>query len=378
MIKNYKEALEKIFTYEEVRDYSLERVVKAVELLWNPLKNIKVIHIAWTNWKWSVSKMVFSSLKKAWKKVWAYTSPHLVSIRERFITENGVISKKDFVSIFNKIESLPFKLSYFEKTTLISFLYFKKESCEYAIIEVWFWWLLDSTNVVSPTITAITSIWFDHKEFLWDTIDKISYQKAGIIKKGIPIIYNHKNDIIKRIALEKDSKIIFTKKKIKTNLLWDFQEENAWIAYEICKSLWISEKSILDGLKEVEHHWRLEYIRENLLIDWSHNEDSLLELNKYLEKINNKWDKVYLCFSLKQWKKVSLITDIFGKNKNYILIKKSHLLVEDSLVLEEQMKKNKIRCNILETSEIDKRSVGERGSLYVVFGSLYMIWEFYK
>ena len=312
------------------------------------------------------------------KKVWVYTSPHLVSIRERFVTEEWLISEENFIELLNKIESLPFKFSYFEKTTLISFLYFERKWCDYAIIETWFWGLLDSTNVVNPTLTAITSIWFDHKDFLWNTLEEISYQKAGIIKPCIPIIYNHENYVIKKVALEKNSSIIFTNKKVKTNLLGKFQELNAWIAYEVCKYLWVSEKAILSWLTSVEHHWRLEYIDKNLLIDGSHNEDSIGELKNYLDSLKITPENTYLCFSLKQWKNVSLVTNIFGKDRNYILIEKKHELVENSLVLKKQMKEVNISCETLKVDELRGKIIKQKNDLFVVFGSLYMIGEFYK
>ena len=165
-IKTYKEALEKIFQIEEVRDYSLEKVEKAMEILNNPLKNIKVIHIAGTNWKGSTSKMVFSVLKNAWKKVWVFTSPHLIDLKERFLTDIWEITEKEFIEILNKILKIELKFSFFEKCFLIAVLLFEKRWVEYAIFEVGFWGLLDTTNVVNPVITAITSIWIDHTKVL--------------------------------------------------------------------------------------------------------------------------------------------------------------------------------------------------------------------
>jgi len=372
-IKTYKEALEKIFVLETTKDYSLEKVKKAMKLLNNPLKNIKVIHIAGTNWKWSVCNMVFSVLKQANKKVWIFASPHLVDLKERFRTQDGEISEKDFVDILNKILKLPLKLSFFEICFLIAVLYFEKKGVEYAIFEVGMWGLLDSTNVVNPVVTAITSIWLDHTHILWNSLDEISYQKAGIIKENIPIVYNHKNEIIEKIAKQKNAPIIFTTKRIKTNLIWDFQEKNAGIAYEICKYLNIDEKTILNWLQNVKHSWRLQYISSNLLIDGAHNRDGLLELKKYLEKIKWNFDNIKLCFALKKWKEANLIFEIFWK-KDYILVDSSNkLMVEDSRNL-----KNKINFDVeIKTPhKIMQQAQKEKNNLFVVFWSLYMIGEF--
>lgn len=200
MITTYTEALEKIFTYEECRDYSLEKMEQAMELLGDPLKNIKVIHVAGTNGKGSTCRMVYAVLREAGYSVGTYNQPHLVDIRERFLVNEQMMSEEEFVEILNRILALPIDFSYFERTTLIAFLYFEKKQVDYACIEVGFGGLLDSTNVVHPVITAITSIGFDHMKVLGNTLEEISYQKAGIIKSGIPIVYNHENPWIQKIA----------------------------------------------------------------------------------------------------------------------------------------------------------------------------------
>lgn len=368
-IKTYSEAIKRVFIIEETRDYSLERVEKAIKLLWNPLKNIKIIHIAGTNWKWSTSKMVFSVLKNAGKKVWAFTQPHLLDLKERFITDSWEITEIEFVEFLNKILELKLNFSFFEKATLISFLLFEKREVEYAVIEVWFGGLFDSTNVVNPIITAIISIWIDHTKILWNTIEEISFQKAGIIKEGISIVYNHKNDVIKKIAEEKKAPIIFTKNKVKTNLIWEYQEKNAAIAFEICKYLKISEDLILKWLQKVEHFGRLQYITPNLLIDWAHNIAGLEELKKYLNSLNNK--NIKLCFAVKKWKTADKILKIFWEN-NYILVNS-----ENKLMVERAEKISK-KFEVKTPEEIFELSKNNKNNLYVVFGSLYMIWDFLK
>jgi len=380
-IKTYREALEKIFVIEEVRDYSLEKIRRAIELLDNPLKNIKIIHITGTNWKWSTCKMVFSVLKNAWKRVWVFTSPHLVNLKERFLTDIWEITEEEFVKILNRILKLDLNFSFFEKCFLISVLLFEKREVEYAIFEVGFWGLLDSTNVVKPVITAITSIWIDHTKVLWNTIEEISFQKAWIIKEKIPVVYNHKNKIIEEIAKQKNAPIIYTFKKVKTNLIWDFQEKNSAIVFEICKYLKIPEELILEWLQKVVHFWRIQYITPNLLIDWAHNEAGLLELKKYLlnlwfNKNICRWDcgipnNIKLCFAVKKWKNWEKILKVFWEN-NYILVESENKLMVEKA---ENISKN---YEIKTPDEIYKLSQQNKNNLYVVFWSLYMIWDFLK
>jgi len=219
MITTYKEALKYIFT-DKILPYNQQNLIKANSLLWNPLKDIKVIHIAWTNWKGSVSKMVFSVLKEANKSVWVFTNPFIIDKKERFLTDKWYINETEFITLTNKIKELPLTLARFERWTLLAFLFFKLKKIEFAIIEVWLWWRLDPTNIVNPYITCITSISLDHQDILWKTKEEISYEKAWIIKENIPIFINHKNKVIEEIAKQKSAKLIYTNAKKETNLLW--------------------------------------------------------------------------------------------------------------------------------------------------------------
>lgn len=371
MINTFKQALDNFFKIEFTKDYTLEKIIQATKLLWNPQNDFKIIHVAWTNWKWSVSKMVFSILKYAWKKVWVFTSPHLIDIRERFETQDWLISKKDFVEILNEILELKINLSYFEKCVLIALLYFRKTKCEYVILEVWVGWLIDTTNIVSPIITTITSISYDHQDFLWHMLEEISIQKAWIIKPWIPVVINHHNKVIENKAKQEKSSIIFTIKKIKTNLLWEYQKQNAALAYEITKYLWFDKSIILQWLQKVKHLWRLQFLSDNLLIDWAHNIDWLESLKKYiLDNLVNKFDKIYYCIWLKKWKNLDLIYETFWKDSNYIWVDFKSEMLEDLSIIK--------WVKILKVDEIKQLVQKEKNNLYVVFGSLYMIGEFLK
>ncbi|MDQ7022377.1 MAG: hypothetical protein Q9M97_02415 [Candidatus Gracilibacteria bacterium] len=249
-------------------------------------------------------------------------------------------------------------------------------------MEVGFGGLLDSTNVVNPVITAITSIGIDHTKVLGNTIEEISFQKAGIIKSGIPIVYNHINKIIEKTAEEKKSPVIFTDKKIKTNLIGKYQEKNAAIAFRICKYIKIPEKEILEGLQKVQHFGRLQYITYNLLIDGAHNEAGLEELKKYLLNLNKN---IKLCFAQKKGKNGDKILKVFNKEKNFILVESENKLMVESA---EKLKETLIgqtqgtaptkNFEIKTPEEIYELSLNNKNNLYVVFGSLYMIGDFLK
>lgn len=377
MIKNYDDAIKYVFDFEKVRDYSLEKVKICAEKLWNPQNNYKIIHITWTNGKWSTCNMCFSVLKERWKKVWIFTSPHLLDIRERFRSDKWMISKSDFVELVNKILGLNMPVSYFEKCTLIALEYFKKIWCEYVVLEVWCGWLLDSTNIVNSEITAITSIWYDHMELLWSTLQEIAYQKAWIIKPGKPVVLNIHNEMIENIAKEKWSPIIFTDKLVETNLIWNHQKRNAALAYEICNYIWVPEEIVLKGLQKVEHKWRMEYLLDNLIIDWAHNEQWLGILKTYLSQVGNKYDKIIYCFSVKEGKNIrKLIIDRFWSDKEYIIVNYAHNMLENMNHIESQMVS--IDYQSKTPKEIIKLAQENNDTLYVVFWSLYMIWWFYR
>lgn len=379
MKNNYSEIIENYFKVEFTGKYTLDNILKATKILWNPQRSFKIIHVAWTNWKWSVSKMLFSILKNASKKVWVFTSPHLLDIKERFQTNSWLISDSTFVKIVEKIIELDIELSYFDKCVLVAFEYFKIEKCEYVILEVWLWGLHDTTNIIIPLITTITSISLDHQNILWDTLEKISFQKAGIIKKNIPIVLNFRNKVIEEKAKEKESEIIFSKKWYNTNLKWKFQKENAGLSYQIAKYIWIDKIIILSWLMQVEHKWRLDFIRHNLLIDWAHNLDSLIQLKNYIDSnLINKFDTIYYCFSIKRGKEVSLFLDVLWKDKNYIIVETNNIMLEKNENIEKSLNNYWINSTLLNPLDIIKKSEKEEKALYVVFWSLYMIWEFYK
>lgn len=378
MINNYEDALAYIYNFQNTKGYDLEKMRIVAKNFWNPQNSYKIIHITGTNGKGSTCNMCFSILKKAKKKVWIFTSPHLLDIRERFRTNDGMISKDNLLKIVQKIEHYAKDLSYFEKCTLIAFEYFKQEQCEYAVIEVGVWGLLDSTNIISPEITCITTIWFDHMELLWNTLEEIAFQKAGIIKPNIPIVINKHNPIIENIAHTKNAPILFTDKKIATNLLWIHQTQNAALAFEIMKYLWISEKYILQWLQEVQHKGRLEYKSDNILIDGAHNEEGLKSLANYLSGIEKKFNNIVYCFSIKKWKeyKIDEILWLFGDTKHYIIVKQNHEILADIKDIESKLQW--IHYEIKTPKEIKVIAKDTPNTLYVVFWSLYMIGGFYE
>lgn len=197
----------------------------------HPHTNFKTIHIAGTNGKGSCSHSLASILQEAGYKVGLYTSPHLVDFRER-IRVNGQCISKERVVKFVKDERKffePLHPSFFELTTALAFKYFDEQKVDIAIIEVGLGGRLDCTNIISPILSIITNISFDHTQFLGDTLAKIAAEKAGIIKKGVSVIIGEANE---------ETRPVFQSKANEVNSDIVFAEDNAIVT---------SSSPIVDG-----------------------------------------------------------------------------------------------------------------------------------
>ena len=184
---------------------NLDNTIAICKLLGNPEQKIKTIHIAGTNGKGSTSHMLASIFQEAGYKTGLYTSPHLYDFRER-IKVNGEMCSKEFVIEFtNRIKPFIEQVapSFFEITVGMAFDYFVKEKVDIAIIETGLGGRLDSTNVITPELSIITNIGFDHMALLGNTIEAIASEKAGIIKKGIPVVIGESSPASKNVFEEK-------------------------------------------------------------------------------------------------------------------------------------------------------------------------------
>jgi len=212
---------------------NLTNITKLCDVLHNPQENFKTIHVAGSNGKGSTSHLIASVLQSAGYKVGLYTSPHLIDYRER-IKVNGVMideqSVIDFIitykSSFDKIEP-----SFFEWSVGLAFLYFKELEVDIAIIETGLGGRLDSTNVINPLLSVITNISFDHQEMLGDTLEKIAFEKAGIIKERSSVVIGRLQQDIHHV-FEKKAEAMHAKlhlsepTKYSSDLTGNYQIEN--------------------------------------------------------------------------------------------------------------------------------------------------------
>ncbi|HEX4373782.1 MAG TPA: Mur ligase family protein, partial [Puia sp.] len=224
-------------TYQQTIDYLFERLpmysrigaaaykedltntIKLCEAIGNPHTKFKSVHIAGTNGKGSVSHMLSAIFQTAGYKTGLYTSPHLKDFRER-ITINGEFISEDFIIDFVERMLLlidEIEPSFFEITVAMAFEYFAQQQVDIAIIEVGLGGRLDSTNIIIPELSVITNISYDHVNLLGDTLQKIAFEKAGIIKNDIPVVIgefnNETHDVFEKRAAEENAPLTFADKK---------------------------------------------------------------------------------------------------------------------------------------------------------------------
>ena len=210
---NYTETLDWMFNklpmYQRIGAAAykadLNNTIQLLQLLDNPHHNFKSVHVAGTNGKGSTSHMLASVFQEAGYKTGLYTSPHLRDFRERIRINGEMIPEENVVQFIeqykDKFESM--ELSFFEMTVGMAFDYFSKEKVDIAIVEVGMGGRLDSTNLITPELSIITNIDFDHMKYLGDTRAKIAYEKAGIIKPGIPVVIGETHPETQQVFIDK-------------------------------------------------------------------------------------------------------------------------------------------------------------------------------
>jgi folylpolyglutamate synthase/dihydrofolate synthase len=210
---NYKETLEYLYTqmpmFQQIGSKAykegLENTCALDEYFHHPHTKYRTIHIAGTNGKGTCSHTLAAVLQEAGYKVGLYTSPHLVDFRERIRINGEMISEEYIIAFVNKYRSSfePLYPSFFEITTSMAFLYFAEMKVDVAIIEVGLGGRLDCTNIINPDLSIITNISFDHTSLLGDSLEKIAFEKAGIIKRETPVIIGEAVPETRKVFIEK-------------------------------------------------------------------------------------------------------------------------------------------------------------------------------
>jgi dihydrofolate synthase/folylpolyglutamate synthase len=268
--------------------------------------------------------------------------------------------------------------------TAIAFLYFKDKKLDYLVCEVGMGGRLDATNTVRPLISVITNIGLEHQEYLGKTVEKIAYEKAGIIKKKVPVVTGAKGiafKVMKKIARRNNSRLYISKPVnwIKLKLRGDFQLINASIAIETIRvlnkeyNLKINKKQIKDGLLKTIWHGRLEFIERNVLIDCAHNLEGIKTLKKELSNI--KYDNLYLITGfLKNKDHKNMLKELTPLAKEVILVKPKIPRAIDPKELTKYTKNYRIINDTKEALRYAKK-LAKKDDLILITGSIYVVSE---
>ena len=336
---------------------NLDNTIKLLAHLENPERKFKAIHVAGTNGKGSTSHMLAAILQEAGYKTGLYTSPHLKDFRERIKINGEMMDERSVVDFVKKNQAFIEEIepSFFEVTVAMAFQYFAKHKVDIAIIEVGLGGRLDSTNVILPEVAVITNISFDHMNLLGNTLPEIAFEKAGIIKKNIPVIIGQLQEEVKQVFLAKAEaenapirfaskeweigesqvinqlrKVSLSKADFRINVTLDltgsYQLKNVKTVLSAIeeirlKGFKISNQNIISALGQVKKltgligRWQILGEQPLIICDTGHNEDGISEVLKNIEATPHQ--NLLMVIGMVKDKDISKILSLLPKNATY-------------------------------------------------------------
>lgn len=418
----YQETLDKIHSFQKFGSkLGLSRMARLMELLGNPQENMRVIHVAGTNGKGSVCRYLYTVLQENGYKTGLYTSPFLERFTERMESNGSEISQEDLIRYTEQvIQKVDLMLkegmdspTEFELITAIAFLYFSEQNLDFLVLEVGLGGTGDSTNMVSkPVASVITSISFDHMEYLGDTLEKIAMEKAGIIKEGVPVIFHAEDqsaaDAIRKSAAIKNSKIYDVSaipfqienktvdgytfdteiegtkyQKLCISMIGMHQISNAICALTVLEVLKkenlvnLNKERLYTGFFKARQTGRFEVLKKEpyVIIDGAHNEAGA-EALRIVMKEHFQGSKILMVVGMLADKKIDKLIERFGMITNeFITTEPDSPRKLAAIDLCDQIEKAGKKCITMKNPE-DACSYVEGLSSYdvIVFaGSLYLI-----
>ena len=316
----------------------LDNILAFSEQLNYPEKRFKTLHVAGTNGKGSSAHMLASILQEAGYKTGLYTSPHLKDFRERIRINGKPVSKAYVVDFIAKHRSFfeYHHLSFFEMTVGMAFQYFAEEEVDIAVIEVGLGGRLDSTNIITPEVSLITNIGYDHMDLLGNTLEKIAMEKAGIIKRQVPVVISERQketaSIFNLIAHQRKAPITFAEDlalpEYKTDLLGRYQQKNIQGVVGCLQQLQhfnITEAHINQGLQRVakntglQGRWQQLQTKPLVICDTAHNQEGLQEVLAQLEA--QTYQELHVVLGFVKDKNLEALLRLFPKEARYYFVK---------------------------------------------------------
>ncbi len=435
----YQQTLEYLYSFVDFslkhsvdihpEQFDLGRMRALVEILGNPQDSFLSIHVAGTKGKGSVSALCASALQAQGYRVGLYTSPHLDDYAERIQVNGQMIGHAELVALVDELKpniaAIP-RLTTFEITTALAFLYFARQGCDAALIEVGLGGRLDATNVIMPQVAVITSLSYDHMFLLGNTLAEIAGEKAGIIKDGVPVVLSPQSEearlVVERVAGERSAPLIevgtdyqFTLLEhslagqifevwarpaagsepapvtLRIPLLGQHQVSNAVTAYAALQvacqhGLPVSEQAIQAGFANVHWFGRFEVLRQQppVVLDCAHNRDSALKLRQTLDDYFPDVP-VVMMFGASEDKDVEgMFAELMGRVQQVVIVKSFHpraMLPEKLLALAQWYNcPARIVLDVADGFKEALRLAGDQalllvtGSIFVVAGAR-IAWE---
>ncbi len=375
----------------------LSAILKIANYLKNPETKFKSIHVGGTNGKGSTSHILASILQEAGYKVGLYTSPHLKDYRERIKINGKPISKQsvcDFV-INHKNFFTENKCSFFEMTVGLAFNYFATEQVDIAVIEVGLGGRLDSTNIITPEVSVITNIGLDHTQFLGNTLSKIAFEKAGIIKKNIPTVIGSTTPATKKVFQEvsnsQKSVLYFSENNIpcpyRTDLLGEYQKENTKTALQVIKLLlsqqWnIPEIALQNGFKNVISNtgllgrWQQLSNKPLIICDTAHNTEGLKYTTAQITKQN--YSQLHIILGFVEDKKLDQVLPLFPIKATYYFTQPNNSRTLSAIELEKKAKSFNLngRCfNSVKEAFTEAKKQANLNDMIYIGGSTFVVAE---
>ena len=433
---NYQETIDYLFSrlpmFSRVGAAAFKKdlinIQKLSDFLGDPHKRFKSIHIAGTNGKGSVSHMLAAILQTAGYKTGLYTSPHLKDFRERIKINGEMVSEKFIIDFTEQIKTISEKIepSFFEITVAMAFEYFAEQKIDIAIVETGLGGRFDSTNIITPELSVITNIGWDHMNILGESLEKIAFEKAGIIKQNVPVIVgevlSETEKIFNEVANERKAALsIAADKRQAINWYWKkpaghrsgghelvvevaqqhktdhqlyhldlpgiYQTKNLLTVLETCSHLqqkgWnIEERSIRLGLQHTKKltglhgRWEVIHLHPLIVLDVAHNEDGIKMLMEQVEVTDH--DHLHIVLGVVKDKELEKILNLFPGLADYYFTRADIPRALDALVLKERASEIGLKGEIYpDVNQAIKAALtkASKQDMILVCGSVFLIGE---
>ena len=412
-MKAYKDALEYLYGLEKFGTvFGLDNITWILGLLGDPHRSLKAVHVAGTNGKGSVATILASILQAQGYKVGKYTSPHLLSFTERITVNGEEIEEREVAAIAAEMREKVMKadsgkfFTFFDFTTALAFDFFLGKGVDISIIETGLGGRLDSTNVLEPMVSVVTNVELDHSDYLGHEIPEIAREKAGIIKRGVPVVtgaYGAAFDVISQVARDKGSRLYLMGrdfsyektgdrhmtytglemglKNLFVNLRGDHQLGNGALALCAAECLGTmgfpaDESSIREGLSGVVWPGRLELVHESpsILLDGAHNPHGARALRGYLEDHYREGKKILVFGVMKDKEYGTMVQELLPLFDEVIFTKPAGERALSPYDLGGYAPGAVMTANVRDALE-EARRIARNEDLIVVTGSLYTVGE---